>query len=37
MHRVVFTFDDSNHFSQEWTRREKGQDTLAVFHFTRKK
>ncbi len=37
MHKVVFTFEDNNHFTQEWTWREKDRDTLAVFHFTRKK
>ena len=35
MHRVMFTFEDSDHFTQEWTWREKGRDTPAVFHFTR--
>jgi len=37
MRKVVFTFKDNNQFTQEWTWREKGHDTLAVFHFMRKK
>lgn len=38
MHRLVVTFQDKNHFTQEWTWHEKGQDAPAkVFRFERKK
>ncbi|MDQ2978742.1 MAG: hypothetical protein M3R62_05945 [Acidobacteriota bacterium] len=37
MHRLVVTLNDPDHFSQQWTSREKGKDTSSTFSFTRKK
>ena len=38
MHKVVFTFKDDDHFTQEWTMREKGKDgPPTVFNFERAK
>lgn len=37
MHRLVFTFQDQDHFTQEWTWRERGKaDALKIFRFSRK-
>ena len=35
MVRLVVTFGDADHFTQEWTSREKGKDTTGVFKLTR--
>jgi hypothetical protein len=38
MHRLVVSFQDEDHFTQEWTWRERGQaDKVEIFRFTRKK
>lgn len=37
MHRLVVTLNDPEHFTEQWTSREKGKDTSATFSFTRKK
>ncbi len=38
MHKLVVTFQDKDHFTEEWTWREKGKDTgTHVFQFERKK
>lgn len=34
--KIVFTFEDSEHYTQEWTQRENGEDTVDVLRFTRK-
>lgn len=33
--KIVFTFQDSDHYTQEWTQRENGKDTVEVLHFMR--
>jgi len=35
-HHLVRRFDDDTHFTESWTWRENGKETLMVFHFTRK-
>ena len=37
MHHLMMTFEDSDHFTQEWTWKDKGKDQKFVFHFARKK
>jgi len=37
MHHLMMSFGDGDHFSQEWTWRDKGKDQRIVFHFARKK
>lgn len=37
MSKLVVTFGDKDHFSQEWTWREKGKEKTVVIHFERKK
>ena len=37
MKRLVLTFTDSNHFTQEWTWTEKGRDGTVVIRFERMK
>ncbi|MBZ5497177.1 MAG: hypothetical protein LAP85_12300 [Acidobacteriia bacterium] len=38
MHRLAITIQDGDHFTQEWTWRERGKaDTIEIFRFTRKK
>jgi hypothetical protein len=37
MQALVIRMADADHFSEEWTWRDKGQDKVSVFHFTRKK
>jgi hypothetical protein len=38
MHRLAVIFQDKDHFTQEWTWREKGKDAFTeVFKFERKK
>ena len=36
MERLVVSFDDPSHFSQEWTFKAKDQKQTDVFHFERK-
>ena len=35
MHRLVFTFKDKDHFTQEWFLRDKGKESPVVFNFER--
>jgi hypothetical protein len=37
MRSLVVRFDDSDHFTQEWTHRKAGKDEKGVFKYTRKK
>ena len=38
MHGLVISFQDRDHFTQEWTWRERGQaDKVEIFRFARKK
>jgi hypothetical protein len=37
MRKLVVTFGDQDHFTQEWTWREKGKDIAVIVHFERKK
>jgi len=37
MHGLKVSFEDADHFSQEWTLRTKGKDQPVVFHFQRVK
>jgi hypothetical protein len=37
MRKLVVTFEDKNHFTQEWTWTEKGKDNAVVIHFERMK
>ena len=37
MHGLKFSFDDADHFTQEWTLRAKGKDQPYVFRFARAK
>jgi len=34
---IVFRFEDEDHFTQEWTQREDGVDSVDVLHFVRKR
>lgn len=37
MHKLVITFKDKDHFTQEWTLLEKGQEKPMLFEFERAK
>lgn len=37
MQRMVLTFDDDNHITEEWTFVDHGKTLVDSFHFTRKK
>lgn len=37
MRKLAITFQDADHFTQEWTWQEKGEEKTDVFQFTRKK
>ena len=37
MHHLTVTFQDADHFSQEWTWNDKGKEGKEVFQYTRKK
>ena len=37
MKKLVLTFVDQDHFTQEWTWREKGKESAVVIRFERKK
>jgi hypothetical protein len=37
MRKLVVTFEDKDHFTQEWTYREKEKESTAVIRFERKK
>jgi hypothetical protein len=37
MRKLVVKFGDKDHFTQEWTWREKGKEKTVVIHFERKK
>jgi hypothetical protein len=36
MRRVVITFSDHDHFTEQWTKTENGKDTVFELHFTRR-
>lgn len=36
-HKLVLSFEDADHITENWTWRQNGKDTPMVFHFTRKK
>jgi hypothetical protein len=36
MHRMVLRFEDSSHFSEVWTKREGGKDTVFTLKFVRR-
>jgi hypothetical protein len=35
--RITFRFEDRDHYTQEWTERVLGKDSVDVLHFVRKK
>jgi hypothetical protein len=35
--KIVFRFEDDDHYTQEWTQRENDEDSVDVLHFVRKK
>ena len=37
MHRLVVAFQDNDHFSQDWTWKEKGKEPVESFKFARTK
>lgn len=37
MHHLVLSFEDPDHFSQEWTWKENAKERKTLFHFSRKK
>jgi hypothetical protein len=37
MHRAVFLFSDSGHYSEEWTWKEEGKDSKMHYEMQRKK
>jgi hypothetical protein len=37
MHRAVFVFSDSGHYSEEWTWKHEGKDSKMYFEMQRKK
>jgi hypothetical protein len=37
MRRMVLTFDDDDHITEEWTFVEKGKTMVEAFHYARKK
>ena len=37
MRKLVVTFEDKAHFTQEWTYREKGKESTVVIRFERKR
>jgi len=37
MRRLVVTFEDADHFTQEWTSVKNGKSETGKFRFTRKK
>jgi hypothetical protein len=37
MHRAVFLFSDSGHYTEEWTWKQEGKDTKMYFEMQRKK
>jgi hypothetical protein len=37
MHRMVITIEDADHFTEAWTLRWNGRDTVEEFRYTRKK
>jgi hypothetical protein len=36
MRRMVLRLKDASHFSEVWTKREKGKDTVFTLNFVRK-
>jgi hypothetical protein len=37
MRKLVVKFEDTNHFTQEWTHRKAGKEETGVFRYARKK
>jgi hypothetical protein len=37
MRKLVVKFQDTDHFTQEWTHRKDGKDETGVFKYARKK
>lgn len=37
MRKLVLTFEDDDHISEQWTFRQKGKDMVETFHYARKK
>jgi hypothetical protein len=37
MHGMVITIEDADHFTEEWTIRINGKDSIQEFHYARKK
>ena len=37
MHRLVVTFQDNDHFTQNWTWKEKDEEHIETMNFTRKR
>lgn len=35
--KIAFRFEDRDHFTQEWTERVNGKDSVDVLHFVRKR
>jgi hypothetical protein len=35
-HRLLLRFEDDSHFTETWTWRQNGRDSIQVYHFTRK-
>lgn len=35
MQRLVITFQDANHVTEEWTWKENGKETTSVFQLER--
>ena len=36
MRRVLITFSDQDHFTEQWTKSENGKDTVFDLHFVRR-
>jgi hypothetical protein len=37
LHRIVITMEGPDHFTEAWTIRVSGKDSIQTFHYTRKK
>ena len=37
MHSLAFTFQDNDHFTQEWSMQHEGKDMPVTFNLERKK
>ena len=36
MRRVLISFSDPDHFTEQWTKSENGKDTVFELHFVRR-